>query len=292
MSEHTELEREPNRRSALAVKFRRLMRSPTAVAGLVIVIAFLTVALIGPLVMRYDPTAQNLMRALEGASRDHYLGTDHLGRDSFTRLVYGARVSLYIGAMSVLAGSLIGCGLGLVAGYFGGRTDAVVMRLIDIQMAFPGMLLAIMIISVLGPGLMNTIVALTVFTIPSMARIMRASVIGLRNLEYVEAATALGHSPWGIMKRHIVPNAMSPVLVQGSLRFGQSILTASGLSFLGLGVQPPNPEWGAILATAREYLLFLPIYAIAPGVAISLVVLGFSMLGDGLRDVLDPRLKQ
>lgn len=277
--------------SGMRVILRRLARNKGAVVGAAVVLLFLLTALLGPSLSPYDPLEQNLAMARKGPSAQYLLGTDHLGRDVLSRLFHGARVSLAIGVASVAGGMAVGTALGLVAGYYGGWVDSLVMRLLDIQLAFPGLLLAITIISILGPGLTNTVVAVTVWAIPGFARITRGSVVALRNREFVEAATALGRSDWGIMWKHILPNSLSPLIVQGSLSIGTVILTASGLSFLGLGVQPPDPEWGAMLAVSRQYILDNPISSIAPGVCITLVVLSFSLLGDGLRDALDPRMK-
>lgn len=270
---------------------RRLARNKGAVVGGVVIALFVLTAMFGPFVTPYDPLEQDLANARMGPSLEHWLGTDHLGRDVLSRIIIGARVSLQIGVTSVGLGVLIGMALGLVSGYYGGWIDSLIMRLLDILLAFPGLLLAITVISVLGPGLTNTIVAVTFWSIPGFARITRGSVMSLRNREFVEAAVALGRSDLGIMLRHILPNALSPLIVQGSLSIGTVILTASGLSFLGLGVQPPNPEWGAMLAIGRQYILDNPISTVAPGLFITLVVMSFSLLGDGLRDALDPRLK-
>lgn len=277
--------------TGMRVILRRLARNRGAVVGAAVVLLFLLTALLGPLLAPYDPLEQNLPMARKGPSAQYLLGTDHLGRDILSRLVHGSRVSLTIGVASVAGGMALGTALGLLAGYYGGWVDSLVMRLLDIQLAFPGLLLAITIISILGPGLTNTVVAVTIWSIPGFARITRGSVVTLRNREFVEAATALGQSDWGIMRRHILPNSLSPLIVQGSLSIGTVILTASGLSFLGLGVQPPDPEWGAMLAVSRQYILDNPISSVAPGLCITLVVLSFSLLGDGLRDALDPRMK-
>lgn len=271
--------------------FRRLVRNKGAIVGGIIVALFILTALVGPVLTPHDPLEQRLELARKGPMPGYLLGTDHLGRDVLSRLVHGARVSLTIGVASVGGGLVIGVVLGLIAGYYGGWIDSLIMRFLDIQLAFPGLLLAITIISILGPGLTNTILAVSIWSIPGFARITRASVLSLKRREFVEAATALGRSDWGIMRKHILPNSLSPLIVQGSLSIGTVILTASGLSFLGLGVQPPAPEWGAMLALSRQYILDNPISSIAPGVFITLVVLSFSLLGDGLRDALDPRMK-
>lgn len=281
----------PPSQSPFRSVMRRLARNKGAVVGGVIVLLFVLTALVGPSIAPHDPLEQNLAMARKGPSAQYWLGTDHLGRDVLSRLIHGSRVSLGIGVASVAGGMAVGTVLGLISGFYGRWVDSVIMRFLDVQLAFPGLLLAITIISILGPGLTNTILAVTIWSIPGFARITRGQVISLRHREFVEAATALGQSDGRIMWKHILPNALSPLIVQGSLSIGTVILTASGLSFLGLGVQPPNPEWGAMLALARQYILDNPISSVAPGVCITLVVLSFSLLGDGLRDALDPRMK-
>ncbi|MDQ7850819.1 MAG: ABC transporter permease [Armatimonadota bacterium] len=278
-------------RSLWALAWLRLLRNRAALAGMTIVLVFVMAAVVGNRLVPFDPFQQSLARALRAPGWPHPLGTDEFGRDILSRIVHGARISSFIGLAGVGFGLLVGGGLGTAGGYLGGRADQVTMRLIDILLAFPGMLLALAIVSFLGPGLENVLVAVGIYSVPLYARVMRGSVLALRTQEFVEAARALGASDWRILWRHILPNALTPVIVISSLRFADVILTASGLSFLGLGAQPPLPEWGAMLASGRVYLRVAPWVAVFPGVALALVVFGFNLLGDGLRDALDPRMK-
>jgi peptide/nickel transport system permease protein len=252
---------------------------------------FLFVAVAGPFLCTYDPLKIDLRNRYQNPSMKHLLGTDNLGRDTLTRLVYGARISLLISVTSTFVGSFIGMVLGVLAGYYGGIIDAFISRFIDILMAFPGLLLAITVVAILGPGLVNTMAAVAVFSIPSIARLVRSIVLTIRESEYIQACRVPGASGLRIMATHIIPNSMGQIIVNVTLSLGTSILSASSLSFLGLGVQPPNPEWGAMLSQAREAIRSHPMLAIIPGVCITLVVLSFSLVGDGLRDALDPRLK-
>ena len=239
----------------------------------------------------YDPFAQDLASNYQGPSPSHLLGTDDLGRDVLSRLIHGARLSLEISLISVLMGLAGGLFLGVMGGFLGGWIDALIVGLIDILLSFPGILLAIVVVAVFGQGMGNTMIAIAIFSVPTFARIIRASVIQTKELEYIEAIRALGATRLRIMLRHVIPNSLSPIIVQATLMLGRAILIASGLSFLGLGVQPPFPEWGAMLSTARVLIRSNPVASVAPGVAITLVVLSFSLVGDGLRDALDPRLK-
>lgn len=257
-----------------------------------LVLAFVTLlALFGPFVAPYDPLEQDLANNYREPSREHLLGTDDLGRDTLSRLIYGARISLGISLSSVSLGVLVGAILGLLAAYYGGWLDSAIMRFMDFLLALPGILLAIAIVAVLGKGIVNTILAVAIFAVPTFARLIRGSALSVQELDYIEATRALGASDLRIIFKHIVPNALTPVVVQATLSLGTAILISSGLSFLGLGVQPPHPEWGAMLSKGRELIRTTPVVAIAPGVSITLVVLCFSMVGDGLRDALDPRLR-
>jgi peptide/nickel transport system permease protein len=271
---------------------RRFLQRKSSVIGSAIIFIFVFVALIGPFLCPYQPNEINLMNRYQNPSREHWLGTDILGRDTFTRLVYGARISLLISVMSTLIGSFVGMVLGVIAGYFGGVLDSFISRMLDILMAFPGLLLAIAVIAILGSGLVNTMLAVAVFSIPTIARLVRSVVITLRENEYVQACQVVGASNTRIVVTHIIPNAMGQIIVNVTLNFGYAILAASSLSFLGLGVQPPNPEWGAMLSQARQAIRSTPMASIIPGMCIMLVVLSFSMVGDGLRDALDPKLKR
>ncbi|NNG00006.1 MAG: ABC transporter permease [Desulfobacteraceae bacterium] len=268
---------------------KRFMKRKIAVLGAVIIVLFVFMALVGPYLCAYDPLDIDVLNKYQSSSREHLLGTDNLGRDTLTRLVYGARITFIISVTSVFIGSLIGMIFGVIAGYFGGKTDAVIMRATDVLLAFPGLLLAIAIVAILGTGIINTIIAIAIFSIPYLARIVRGSVLTIRNSEYIHAAKVIGASHLRTIIFHIVPNSLSQVIVNTTLNLGTAILTSSALSFLGLGVQPPDPEWGAMLSKAREVMRSTPIAALAPGIAITLVVMGFSLMGDGLRDALDPR---
>lgn len=272
-------------------KVKRFMRRKVSVVALIVLLIFLGIALIGPYLCTLDPLAQDLANKYSGISAEHWLGTDNLGRDTFTRMVYGARISLTIAFCGVLSGSAVGIMLGVTAGYFGGKIDALISRLLDVMLAFPGLLLAITIVAILGNGTINTIMAIGIFCIPGIARIVRGTVISLKGSEYVQAARVMGESDFKIIIRHVIPNSISLIIVNVTLDLGTSILTASSLSFLGLGVQAPNPEWGAMLSQMREVIRSYPIGVFVPGLAITFVVLSFSLVGDGLRDALDPKLK-
>jgi len=284
-----------NERSAkttqLAEVWRRLKRNKAAIIGGVIVLVYVLVALLAPLISPYPPLEGNLAKRLQGPSLENWLGTDALGRDILSRVIYGARISLQIQLAAVVIALVLGTLLGLFGGYYGGFTDGLIMRLMDILLAFPGIFLAIAIIAVLGPGLMNLILAAGIYSVPQFARIVRGSILSLKEKEFVEAARASGESDTSIIFRYLLPNSMAPLIIQTSLRMATVLLTASGLSFLGLGVQPPHAEWGAMLSTARPYLITAPHVATFPGLAIMFVVMGFNLFGDGLRDSLDPRLK-
>lgn len=270
---------------------RRFAKRKSSVAGGIIIVFFIVVSLVGPFLVRHDPLKIDLPNKYQNPSAEHALGTDNLGRDTLSRLVYGARTTFIISFFSVFTGSLIGLVFGVVAGYFGGKIDGFIMRATDVLLAFPGLLLAIVIVAILGNGIINTMIAIAIYNIPYIARITRGSVLSIRNSEYVQAAKVIGTSDARIIMTHIIPNSLSQVIVNTTLSLGTAILTSSSLSFLGLGVQPPFPEWGSMLSKAREVIRSTPIAALAPGTAITLVVLSFSLLGDGLRDALDPRLR-
>ena len=271
--------------------FKKIIRRKTALAGMIALAVFIITAIIGPSLCIYDPLGIDPVNKHMSPSALHWLGTDYLGRDIFTRLVYGSRVSLSISFIGVLAGSAIGVLLGVFAGYYGKAADALISRFLDILLAFPSLLLGILIVAILGNGVRNTTIAVAIFCVPSIARMVRGVVIGIRGSEYVEACKAMGASDFRILFTHIIPNATSQIIVSVTLDFGAAILAASSLSFLGLGVQPPNPEWGAMLASAREVVLSYPMQSVIPGAVITIVVLSFSLLGDGLRDALDPKLR-
>lgn len=271
--------------------WRRLKRNRAAIMGGIIVLLFVSMAILAPWIAPFPPNEGDLGKRLKPPSREHLLGTDPLGRDLLSRVIYGARISLQIQIISVAIALVIGTVLGMIGGYYGGKIDNLIMRLIDILLAFPGIFLAISIIAVLGPGLMNLMLAAGIYSIPQFARIVRGSVVSLKEKEFIEAARAVGEKDRDILLRYLLPNSLAPIIVQTTLRMATVLLTASGLSFLGLGVQPPTPEWGAMLSNARAYLITAPHVATVPGLAIMLVVLGFNLFGDGLRDSLDPRLR-
>ncbi len=277
--------------SLLGDAWRRLTRDKLAITGLLIIGLFVFAAVFAPLLAPYDPTAQTILLRRQPPSRLHWMGLDEVGRDILSRIIYGARVSLQIGLLSVSMAIIIGAVLGAIAGFVGGWIDNVIMRLMDILLAFPGLLLAIAVVSILGPGLMNMLYAIAFVSIPTYARIMRASVLSVKEHEFVVAARAVGVPTARILWREILPNAVTPVLVAGTLGIATAILDAAGLSFLGLGARPPTPEWGSMLGEGRGSVFTAPHIVLFPGLAIMLNVLGFNLLGDGLRDALDPRLR-
>jgi peptide/nickel transport system permease protein len=282
---------EPGVRPAVAA-WRRFRKNRAAVAGLVLVSLFVAMAIAGPWLAPFDPLKQELAGALEPPSWDHWLGRDELGRDILSRILHGSRVSLGM----ALAASVIAAGVGILAGLtaaaHGGLIEEGAMRLVDVVLAFPGFLLAVAVVSVLGPGIENVVVAVGINTIPGFARVTHSAVHGVMETEHVTAARALGNSGWRVLWRHVLPNCLGPIVVQFTLRMGTVVVIASGLSFLGLGAQPPSPEWGAMLSTAREYLRTAPHLSLFPGLAILVLVLGWNLLGDGLTEALNPRLSR
>lgn len=272
--------------------WRRLLRNRSAVAGGVLVLALAIVAVAAPLLAPYDPLAPSLEDRLSPPSAAHWLGTDDLGRDILSRIIFGARVSLQVGILAVALALVAGAFLGIIAGYYGGLLDNLIMRIMDVMLAFPSVLLAIAIVAIMGPSLGNAMIAIGIVSIPVYARIVRSSTLQVKASEYVEAARALGGSDVRVIFRHVLPNCMAPLIVQATLGIATAILDAAGLSFLGLGAQPPTPEWGAMLSGGRAFLRIAPWVTAFPGIAIVLLVMGFNMFGDGLRDALDPRLKR
>jgi peptide/nickel transport system permease protein len=259
-------------------------------AGFFIVLLTLFAALAGPVLTPYDPASQELPRRLEGPSLEHPFGLDELGRDIFARILAGARISLLVGLAVVSVSSTIGMLMGSIAGYFGGRTDDVISRVIDVLMAFPGILLAIALVAVLGPSLTNVVLALSVIGWVGYARLVRGQALRAREFEFVQAARALGASSARIVVRHVLPTALPAVVVQATLGMAGAIIAEAALSFLGLGVQPPTPSWGSMLDAGRSHIFDAPHMTIFPGLAIALLVLGFNFLGDGLRDRVDPKM--
>ena len=269
----------------------RLLKNRAAVFGGVLVVLLVAAALTAPFIAPYDPLKQDLRASLLSPSPAHFFGTDVHGRDIFSRVLYGAAISLRIGALGTLMGTTIGVTLGLAGGFYGGFIDNLIMRVMDVLLAFPGLLLAIAIVAVIGPGLENVIIAVGVFSVPEFARVVRGSILATKHQEFVVAAQVVGARDSRIMVQHLLPNVLAPILVLATLRIATAILTAASLSFLGLGAQPPTPEWGAMLSDGREYMVLATHVATFPGLAILLTVLGFNLLGDGLRDALDPRMR-
>jgi len=270
----------------------RIIKSKTSFIGLCIIIILIITALLAPVIATHSPTDQSIVDRYQTPSSEHYLGTDELGRDIFSRIVYGTRISIQIGIIAVGISMIVGVLLGATAGYFGKWIDQVIMRLIDILMAFPSILLAIALVAVLGPSLRNAMIAVGIVGVPQFARIVRAAVLSVKETEYIEAARAIGAKHSRIVFQHVLPNCVAPIIVQATLGIGTAILDAAGLSFLGLGAQPPTPEWGAMLSDGRSALQTAPWVIAFPGIAIFFVVLGFNLFGDGLRDALDPKLKE
>jgi len=278
------------RRSPGRVALRRFLAHRGAQVGLVLLTAWLVLAVFAPWIAPYEPN-ELVSRARQAPSADHWLGTDHLGRDLLSRVIHGARISLSLGFVSVIFGFVPGATLGLVAGYAGGRVDAVISRLIDAMLAFPSIILALIIIATLGPGILNVMIAVGVASVPEYARLMRGQVLAARAQPYVEAAWLVGNDPVRIMGRHIFPNANGPLIVFATLQVGNAILVGAGLSFLGLGAQPPTAEWGLMSAEGRDVLARAWWISTFPGLAILSVVVAFNLVGDGLRDAVDPRTR-
>ena len=270
---------------------RRFRRNTSAIVGGGLVLIVVLVAVFASQIAPYDPYEQDIYAAFQVPSRKHLMGTDEFGRDEFSRVAFGARTSLTVGLLVVVVGAGAGTVLGVVSGHFGGRVDAVIGRLFDVLMAFPGILLAMVVLTILGPSLFNALLALAISSIPSFGRVARGQVLSAKENEYVMAALASGCDAWRIMFVHILPNIIAPILVMASLRVAGTILQASTLSFLGLGAQPPTAEWGAMLSTGRDYMRYAPWLTTYPGLAIMVTVLGINLLGDGFRDILDPRLR-
>lgn len=273
---------------------RMLTKNKMAMLGLAIITILILLALFADVIADYETVVikQNLAKRLMPPNADNWLGTDEFGRDIFARLVHGARVSLKVGILAVGLSIVIGGTLGAIAGFYGGYVDNTIMRIMDIFLAVPSILLAIAIVSALGPSIINLMIAISVSSVPNYARIVRASVLSIRDQEFIEAAKAIGASNARIIFKHIIPNSLAPVIVQGTLGVASAILSTAGLSFIGLGIQPPDPEWGSMLSGGRQYLRYAWWVTTFPGVAIMITILSLNLLGDGLRDALDPRLKQ
>jgi glutathione transport system permease protein len=272
--------------------WRKFSRQRVALAAGVFLVLLTLVAVLAPWIAPYDPAQPDYDHVLEGPSALHWAGTDDYGRDILSRIIHGAAISLTVGFFAVTIGGVVGVVLGLLSGFFGGWIDRIVMRLCDVLLAFPGILLAIGIVAILGPGVENVIWAVAIFSIPVFARLVRGSTLALKRAVYVDAARAIGVRNELLMLRHILPGALPSVIVYFSMRFGTSILTAASLSFIGLGAQPPTPEWGAMLSAGRSFIGVADHLTYFPGLAIFVTVLAFNLLGDGLRDALDPKLSQ
>ncbi|MCA0926611.1 ABC transporter permease [Bacillus stratosphericus] len=285
-------QKEEHSQSLILESMKLFFQHKLAVIGTVIVFLFLILAIFAPLIAPYGINEQSLGERFSAPSAAHWFGTDDFGRDIFSRVVHGARISLWVGFFSVLGSVILGTLLGLMAGYGGRLLDAVISRLFDILLAFPSILLAIAIVSILGPSLQNALIAIAIINVPTFGRLVRSKVLSIKQEEYVLAAKAVGMSHRRIVLRHILPNSMVPVIVQATLAIGTAIIEAAALGFLGLGAQAPSPEWGKMLADARPYLVQAPWTLFFPGIAIMLTVLGFNLMGDGLRDTLDPKMKK
>ena len=273
------------------LSWRRLRRSPNLAVGTIIVAAVLLSAILAPHIAPYDPIEQDFSSQLQAPSVRHAFGTDEFGRDIFARVVYGARIALQVGGLADAIATALGVLLGVIAGYFGGRLDAILTRVIDVMLAFPYLLLAMIVVAILGPGLTNAMMAIAIVYTPQFARVVRGVVLSVKEQEFVEAARAMGAGTFRILGRYLLPNVVSPIIVMATLTVGFMIVETAGLSFLGLGASPPTLEWGSMLATGREYMLSAPWITTFPGLAILVTVVAFNMVGDGLRDVLDPRLR-
>ena len=271
--------------------YHELLRQKSAVIGASILTFFIIIGLFAPLIATHDPRDADVSARLKGWSQDHYFGTDKVGRDIFSRIVYGSRISIKVGLVAMTFSISIGALLGIIAGYYGGWLDNTIMRVMDMMLAMPSILLAMVIVTILGQSLTNAIIAVSIVYIPQYARILRASVLTIREQDYVAAARAIGASDFRILTRAILPNCLAPLIVQATLGMGAAILDAAGLSFLGLGAEIGEPEWGAMLNENRALIRRAPWTVMTPGIAIFLIVLGFNLLGDALRDVLDPQVK-
>lgn len=272
--------------------WRRFVRHRVALAGLVIVAVYVVCALAAPWVAPGDPNQNDLVLRLHPPSPRHLLGNDELGRDILSRLVWGARTSLLISIGAVAFAAAVGVPLGLAAGYAGRGTDALISGMVEVLMAFPGLLLALAVVAIFGFGVLKLTLAIGVYSVPTMAWLARGSTLAVAGMTYIEASRAVGQRTRLILRRHVLPNIMSPVVVQGTLRLATAVLTGATLSFLGLGVQPPQPEWGAMIASSVGYIRVAPHATLIPGIALAVVVLGFNLAGDGLRDALDPAMRQ
>ena len=277
-------------------EFKRIMKqmkkNKMAMLGLIIFLIELILLVLAPVIIPYDYTAMDIMAIQQGPSAQHWFGTDELGRDIFSRILYGGRYSVTMGLISVAISTTVGMSIGAIAGYFGGQVDNVIMRVLDVIQSLPAMLLTIVISAALGSGYFNTILALSVNGLPASARMLRAQMMKVRDSEYIEAAVSINCSRFRIITSHLIPNSLSANIVQATMAVANMIVMAASLSFIGLGVQPPTPEWGAMLSGARQFIRQCPHMVIAPGMAIAITILALNLLGDGLRDAVDPKLKR
>lgn len=271
--------------------WRSFRKNKSALVGTGIVVFFVLLAIFGPFIAPEDYNDQKLSSRLLAPSADYWFGTDDLGRDIFSRILHGASLSISVGFASVILSVIVGSFLGIIAGYYGRKVDTVISRIFDIMLAFPSILLAIAIVSILGPSLMNALIAIAIINVPTFGRLIRSKVLSVKQEEYILAAKAIGMKNSRILWKHILPNSMAPVIVQGTLAIATAILECAALGFLGLGAESPAAEWGKMLADARNYLMNAPWALIFPGLAIMLTVIGFNLMGDGLRDALDPKMK-
>ena len=278
--------------SKLKRLWHNFKKRKVAIIGLIITVIFILLGIFANILAPYDPITISLSERLQGPSRNHWLGTDEMGRDILSRLLYGVRISIRVGVTVVGLAMLLGVPLGIISGYYGGVVDSFLMRFLDILMAFPGVILSICIVAVLGPSLENAMIAISIYAMPNFARLARAETLSIKYNEYIEASKAVGSNNARIMYSQILPNIVTSLIVLGTLSSGNAILTTSSLGFLGLGAQPPTPEWGAMLSAGRKYILMAPHITIFPGLAILLFVLGLNLFGDGIRDMLDPKLKE
>ena len=276
----------------MAIWFR-FRKNKLAVAGLILFIFMILVAIFADFIADYEQLAirQNIPQRLKLPGGDHIFGTDHLGRDLFARIIHGARISIFLGLITISTALTTGAIIGAVSGYYGGKLDNVLMRIMDVIIAVPNILMAISIVAALGPGLVNILIAMSVALVPNFARVVRASIMSILGQEFIEAAKACGTRDRRIIFRHIIPNAIGPIIVQATLSMANTILAISALSFVGLGIEPPTPEWGAMLSEGRIQMRNYPYLVIIPGLAIMCVVMALNLIGDGLRDALDPKLK-
>ncbi|MBW2060285.1 MAG: ABC transporter permease [Deltaproteobacteria bacterium] len=284
---------EPRRLSQVGFRaiVRALLKHKLSRVGLVIIVLLFLMAIFAPLLAPYHPNEQDLYNVLQGPSKKHWLGTDNVGRDLLSRVIYGARLSMSVSVIATAFSAAIGVIVGLIAGYRGGVIDQVIMRITDTFMVIPGLVFVLIMASALGPGIKNVVIAIILFTWPGFARIIRGQVLSVRELPYVEAARASGSSGVRIMFKHLLPNSLAPVIVASALSLGMAVGIEAGAAFLGVGVQPPTPSWGKALRTGYSYLERVPLFSFAPGLLITLAVLSFTLVGDGLRDALDPRLR-